>query len=79
MKTLKYNIIFYPESEGGFTTVVPALPGCVTYGQNLQEAKKMALDAIKGYVASLKKHGEEIPSDESSFITSIDLKSAFNA
>lgn len=79
MKNLKYNVIFYPEPEGGFTVVVPALHGCVTYGKDLPEAKKMAFDAINGYVKSLKKHGEEIPSDESSFITSIDLKPVFNA
>lgn len=78
MKNLKYNVIFYPEPEGGFTAVVPALPGCVTYGKTLQETRKMAFDAIEGYVASLKKHGEDIPSDESSFITSIDLRPAFN-
>ena len=74
MKSLKYNVVFYPEPEGGYTAVVPSLPGCVTYGQDLKEAKKMVLDAISAYIASLKKHKEEIPSDEESFITSVDLK-----
>ena len=55
-KTLRYNIIFTPEPEGGFTVVVPSLPGCVTYGKSLTEARKMAKDAIKAYIASLKKH-----------------------
>ena len=73
-KTLRYNIIFRPESEGGFTVVVPSLPGCVTYGRNLTEAKKMAIDAIKGYTASLKKHKEPIPNDEEDFFTSIEVK-----
>ena len=53
---MRYNIIFTPEPEGGFTVVVPSLPGCVTYGKSLAEARKMAKDAIKAYVASLKKH-----------------------
>jgi len=78
MKSLKYNVVFYPEPEGGFTVVVPALPGCITYGKDLKEAKKMVLDAIEGYVASLSKHGEEIPTDETSFITSVDIKPALN-
>jgi len=56
MKKLSHNIIFRPEPEGGFTVIVPSLPGCITYGKNLQEAKKMAIDAIKGYIISLKKH-----------------------
>ena len=74
MKTLHYHIIFRPESEGGFTVTVPSLPGCITYGKDLKEARKMAKDAIRGYVASLKKHREPIPeSDETSLIASIEL------
>lgn len=73
-KTLRYNIILRPEPKGGFTVLVPALPGCITYGRDLAEAKKMAADAIRGYLASLQKHGEPIPSDATTFITSIDLK-----
>jgi antitoxin HicB len=56
-----FNIVLRPEPEGGFTVIVPALPGCVTYGRTLAEAKKMAKDAISGYIASLTKHNEPIP------------------
>ncbi|NCN94801.1 type II toxin-antitoxin system HicB family antitoxin [Candidatus Wolfebacteria bacterium] len=76
MSKLHYNIIFQAEPEGGFTVLVPALPGCVTYGKNLTEAKKMAEDAIRGYIASLNKHGEQIPIDSESFFTSIELNYA---
>jgi len=76
MPRLHYNIIFRAEPEGGFTVLVPALPGCVTYGKNLTEAKKMAEDAIRGYVTSLNKHGEQIPIDSESFFTSIELNYA---
>jgi len=64
MKTSRghFNIVLRPEPEGGFTVLVPALPGCVTYGRTLAEAKMMAKDAISGYVASLRKHNEPIPS-----------------
>lgn len=60
-------------TEGGFTVTVPALPGCVTYGKTLVEAKRMATDAIKAYLASLKKHNDPVPTDNESFITSVDL------
>jgi len=60
-KTLHYNIVFKPEPEGGFTVIVPSLPGCITFGKDLKQAKEMAIDAISGYVASLKKHQEPIP------------------
>lgn len=76
MKTriLKYTVIYTPEPEGGFTVTVPLLPGCVTYGQDLKEAKKMAEEAIQLYLESLKKHREPIPPGDSSFIGSIDLE-----
>lgn len=70
---LQFNAIFRPEPEGGFTVIVPSLPGCITYGKDLKEARKMAIDAILGYIASLKKHKEPIPSDEESFLTLIRL------
>lgn len=78
VSSFKYNVIFYPEPEGGFTVVVPALPGCVTYGKTLKEARVIVQDAIKGYIASLKKHHEKIPTDESSFISSVDIRTAIN-
>lgn len=73
MNNLHYNLIFRGESEGGFTVLVPALPGCVTYGKTLAEAKEMAKDAIEGYIVSLKKHHEPIPSDNESFVGSIHI------
>jgi antitoxin HicB len=73
-KILHYNLIFRPESEGGFTVVVPSLPGCVTYGKTLKEAKDMASDAIVGYLYSLKKHGEPITSDADNFVATIDIE-----
>ncbi|HBB56413.1 MAG: hypothetical protein UT90_C0006G0045 [Parcubacteria group bacterium GW2011_GWA1_40_21] len=73
-KTLHYNLIFRPEQEGGFTVLVPSLPGCITYGKNLEEAKMMAKDAIKGYIYSLKKHKESIPSDIDNFVTTVNIE-----
>ena len=58
MKTniLQFNVIFQSEDEGGFTAVVPSLPGCISYGKTLAQAKEMVADAINGYLVSLKKH-----------------------
>lgn len=71
---LKYTVIYTTEPEGGFTVTVPSLSGCVTYGKDLKEAKKMAKDAINLYLESLQKHREPIPVEENSFISSVDLE-----
>lgn len=72
-KILHYNVIFRQEEEG-FTVIVPSLPGCVTYGKNLEEAKIMARDAIIGYIESLRKHNEEVPSDADDFVATMDIE-----
>jgi antitoxin HicB len=63
MKKVSYRILLRPEPEGGYTVIVPSLPGCITYGKTVEEAKKMAMDAIRAYLESLKKHHEPIPND----------------
>lgn len=72
-KPYRYNIILRPEPEGGFTVTIPSLPGCVTYGRNLEEAKEMARDAVRGYITSLKKHNEPVPTDADNMFASLDL------
>jgi antitoxin HicB len=71
-----FNIVLRPEPEGGFTAIVPILPGCVIYGRTLAEAKEMARDAISGYIESLKKHKEAIPTDDESLVASLELEYA---
>lgn len=66
-----FNAIFQPEPEGGFTVIVPSLPGCVTYGETIAEAKEMAVEAIQGYIESLEKHDEPIPDDVPVLLSSV--------
>ena len=46
MKRLTYRIMLNREPEGGYTVTVSSLPGCVTYGENVDEAIVMAKEAI---------------------------------
>lgn len=62
-KVLKYTAIFEPAEEGGYVVSVPALPGCVTEGDTFEQAVYMIKDAMKGYLAVLKKEGLEIPKE----------------
>jgi antitoxin HicB len=58
-----FTILFDPAEEGGYVVTCPALPGLVTEGDTLDEARRMARDAIRAYIESLRKDGEEIPAD----------------
>jgi antitoxin HicB len=65
MKVLNYTVIMTPDETGGYIVTCPALPGLVTEGDTLEEARKMAADAICCYVESLRIDGEQIPTDNS--------------
>ncbi|HUX99085.1 MAG TPA: type II toxin-antitoxin system HicB family antitoxin [Candidatus Deferrimicrobium sp.] len=64
MAQLIYRILLRKEVEGGYTVIVPSLPGCVTYGETIEEAIEMGKEAIELYLESLKAHGEPIPTEE---------------
>ncbi len=74
MRVLSYRVILKPEPEGGFTVTVPALPGCITYGRDIEEAKKMVKDAIQVYLESLQKHSEPILDDADTLETQLSIQ-----
>ena len=63
MKILNYTVLMTPDETGGYVVTCPALPGLVTEGETLEEARTMAADAIRGYLESLQMDGEQIPTD----------------
>jgi antitoxin HicB len=65
----EYTVIFEPAEEGGYIVKVPALNGIATQGETLDEARAMAEDLIRGYLQSLRKHGEPIPVEHDRALT----------
>jgi len=64
MSEYQYTIILDPDpEEGGYTVTVPALPGCVTQGETIEEAIAMAKDAIRLYIETLIADGEPVPQE----------------
>ncbi len=65
MKILNYSVKIHAAEEGGFWAEVPALPGCFTQGETLDEVRVMAKEAIEGFLEMLVRHGKDIPVEES--------------
>jgi predicted RNase H-like HicB family nuclease len=59
-----YAILLTREPEGGFTVTCPSLPGLVTYGETLEEARAMAAEAVECYLESLRKDGLPFPASD---------------
>ena len=57
-----YRVLIEQDEDGGFVAECPSLPGCISQGETRNEALKNIQDAIKGYLVSLKRHNEPIPS-----------------
>ncbi len=58
---MKYRVIIEQDEDGRFVATCPALPGCVSQGNTRAEARDNIVDAINGYIASLRKHDEPVP------------------
>ncbi len=71
-----YRLHLHKEPEGGYTVYFPALPGCITYGEDIEESIAMAREAIELYIDELKDRGEPIPDDSNTMEYSINLEVA---
>lgn len=47
---MKLKVIFEPNEEGGYTAYVPSLPGCISEGDTMEDAKLHIREAIELYL-----------------------------
>jgi len=66
-KRFSYSVFYEQVPEGGYVAFVPALPGCHTQGETLEETERNVKEAIALYLESLTAHGESIPEEGPSF------------
>ena len=66
-KSREYTVVLQretdPEFPGYFNAIVPALPGCFSYGANRDEALANIREAMQLYLDDLKAHGEPTPEE----------------
>lgn len=71
--TRTFRIVLRKEPEGAYTALVPSLPGCITWGDNVEHTLEMVKEAIEGYIAVLKEEGEPVPDDNETLEYSLQL------
>jgi predicted RNase H-like HicB family nuclease len=59
----RFKVVLEPDEDGGYTVYVPILPGCISEGDNREEALANIKEAIELYIESLEDDGEPIPSE----------------
>ena len=72
-KLLRYRVLITEDQDGQFVAECPSLPGCISQGKTRELAIENIRDAIKGYLESLKKHGDPIPPSISEEIVEVNV------
>jgi predicted RNase H-like HicB family nuclease len=63
MTIYQFTVVIEPD-EDGFHAYVPALPGCHTFGDTIDEARTNVVEAMELHLESMQQDGEPIPVDE---------------
>lgn len=61
---MKLKVVLEPSDEGGFTALVPALPGCISEGDTKEEALQNIREAIELYLEPVEDDLDFTPSAE---------------
>lgn len=61
---MKLRIILEPSDEGGYTVIVPALPGCISEGDTREEALNNIQEAITLYLEPIEDDIDFMPQAE---------------
>jgi predicted RNase H-like HicB family nuclease len=60
---MKFTVILEPELDGGFSVICPAIPGCASQGESLDEALANVREAILGCLEILSEDGRTVPAE----------------
>ena len=63
---MEFTVILTPE-RGVYNVIVPAPPGCYTWGADREEALANAREAIALYLEQLSSEGRPVPSDAETY------------
>lgn len=73
MKVYNYSIVMEPD-ENGYHAYVPALSGCHSFGNTIEEAKENITEAIQLHIEAMIEDGEIIPEEhEPTFVTKLSV------
>ncbi len=67
---MKLKVLVHPAEEGGYWAEVPALPGCVSEGETLDEVLANIREAAEGWLEVAE---ERTPTDSQAQVVEVDL------
>ncbi len=70
---MEYTVIIHTAEEGGYWAETPALPGCFSQGETVEETLENIKEAIELHIECLQKEKQEIPTDSGFIISRIPI------
>ena len=61
---MKLKVILEPSAEGGYTILVPSLPGCITEGETKEEALANVQESVELYLEPVEDDSDFAPNEE---------------
>lgn len=73
---MEYTVVIHPAEEGGYWCEVPALPGCYSQGETIEDTFANVKEAIALHIDSLREDNQEIPVEKGFVISKVEVKVA---
>ena len=71
---MKFTVILTPDQEdGGYVAECPAIPGCISEGDTVEQALANIKEAIEGCLESMAAHQQELPEDQPTIVATVDI------
>jgi len=76
-RVLRYTAVFEPDPAGGYTVTIPALPGCVSEGDNFEAGLRNIREAATLYLDVLRERRRRAPRERrATFTAPLEVKTA---
>ena len=70
---MEYTVIMHPAEEGGYWAEIPALPGCYSQGETLEEVIQNVKEAVESHVDALKQDNQVVPVERGLMIGKVEV------
>lgn len=61
---MEFTVILHPAEESGYWAEAPALPGCYSQGETMEETLKNMKEAVECHIEALKEDNQDIPDEQ---------------
>ncbi len=73
---MEYTVIMHPAEEGGYWAEIPALSGCYSQGETLEEVMENVKAAVESHVDALKQDNQVVPIERGIMIGRVEVLAA---